>query len=160
LEIGVLAVWIVSWFTVLFTGQIPRGMFDFQVGVLRWLYRVQTWMFLLTDDYPPFSFDENAHPVKFTAEYPPDGLPRWRGIPLLSVIMAIPVAIVAYVITLVSWLMLILPPFIPGLIPLFVLFGGRIPDGIYGFVRGGLRLSARAQAYSLMLVRPYPTFDF
>ena len=81
-------------------------------------------------------------------------------VPLLSAIMAIPVMIVAEIILVLSWLMLILPPFIPGLVPLFVLFGGRVPDGMYNFMRGGLRLAVRAQAYALMLVRPYPTFYF
>jgi hypothetical protein len=160
LELGVFVVWIISWFTVLFTGQIPRGLFDYQVGVLRWVNRVYAWVFLLTDDYPPFSFAEDAHPVKFSVEYPEAGIPRWRGIPLLSALLAIPVLIVAEVLLLVSALLLVLPPFIPGLLPLFVFFGGQIPDGLYNLVRGGFRLAARAQAYALMLVRPYPPFYF
>jgi hypothetical protein len=160
LEIGVFVGWIVSWFTVMFTGSIPRGLFEFEVGVLRWAYRLGAWMFLLTDQYPPFSFDQDAHEVKFSVQYPEEGIQRWRGIPLLSAILAIPIAIVAEVILLVSWLLMILPPIIPGLVPLFVLFGGRIPDGLYSFMRGGLKLQARAQAYSLMLVRAYPPFDF
>lgn len=160
LEIGVLVTWIISWFTVLFTGQIPRGLFDFEVGVLRWAYRLQAWIFLLTDEYPPFNFDEDAHPVRFSVEYPEAGIPRWRGIPFLSAIMAIPVLIVADVVLLVSWLMMILPPIIPGLIPLFALFSNTgVPEGIYSFVRGGVKLGARAQAYALMLVNPYPPFD-
>lgn len=48
-------VWIVAWFAILFTGQFPRGMFDFLVGVLRWSYRVQLYAGLLRDEYPPFS---------------------------------------------------------------------------------------------------------
>jgi hypothetical protein len=160
LEIGVLVTWIVSWFTVMFTGQVPRGIFDFEVGVLRWVYRLQAWIFLLTDQYPPFSFDEDAHPVKFSVAYPESGIPRWRGIPLLSAIMAIPVMIVAEVVLLVSWLMMIIPPFIPGLIPLFALFSRNgVPEGMYSFVRGGVKLGARAQAYALMLAVPYPPFD-
>jgi hypothetical protein len=47
---------IIAWFTILFTGRYPRGMFDFVVGSLRWGYRVQAYMLLLTTDrYPPFS---------------------------------------------------------------------------------------------------------
>lgn len=161
LEIGLLFTWIFSWFAVLFTGQIPRGIFDFEVGVLRWAYRLQAWVFLLTDEYPPFSFDEDASSVKFSVEYPEAGIPRWRGIPLLSAILAIPVFIVAEILLIVSWLMMILPPFIPGLIPLLALFGSNgVPEGLYNFVRGTLRLAMRGQAYALMLVRPYPTFNF
>jgi hypothetical protein len=46
---------IVSWFTILFTGQYPRAMFDFVEGVLRWQNRVVAYALLLvTDAYPPF----------------------------------------------------------------------------------------------------------
>ncbi len=47
--------WVVAWFAILFTGNFPRGMFDFIVGTMRWGYRVQAYTYLLTDQYPPFS---------------------------------------------------------------------------------------------------------
>jgi len=55
----VLAWWItsfVAWLVILFTGQYPQGLYDFGVGVLRWLLRVEAYMLLLVDEYPPFSF--------------------------------------------------------------------------------------------------------
>jgi hypothetical protein len=49
---------IVAWFSILFTGTYPRGLFDFVVGVGRWGLRVQAYAFLLvTDRYPPFSME-------------------------------------------------------------------------------------------------------
>jgi len=56
LSIAAAVVIIIAWFAILFTGQYPRGMFDFVVGVGRWGLRVQAYAFLLvTDRYPPFS---------------------------------------------------------------------------------------------------------
>jgi len=48
---------IVAWFAILFTGAYPAGLYDFGVGSLRWLIRVQAYLLLLIDDYPPFSLE-------------------------------------------------------------------------------------------------------
>jgi hypothetical protein len=46
---------IVAWVAILLTGAYPQGLYDFGVGALRWLLRVEAYMLLLVDDYPPFS---------------------------------------------------------------------------------------------------------
>ena len=47
----------VAWFAILFTGNYPQGLYDFGVGVLRWFIRVEAYLLLLVDEYPPFSFE-------------------------------------------------------------------------------------------------------
>jgi Domain of unknown function (DUF4389) len=55
LWLGAIIVVIVAWFVILFTGQYPRGMFDYVEGVFRWTNRVIGYAFVLvTDQYPPF----------------------------------------------------------------------------------------------------------
>jgi len=44
-----------AWFIILFTGAYPQGLYEFGVGSLRWLIRVQAYVLLLVDEYPPFS---------------------------------------------------------------------------------------------------------
>jgi len=46
----------VAWLAILFTGHYPEGLYTFGVGVLRWFIRVEAYLLLLVDDYPPFSF--------------------------------------------------------------------------------------------------------
>lgn len=45
---------IVAWFAIVITGEYPQGLYEFGVGVLRWVLRVQAYFLLLVDDYPPF----------------------------------------------------------------------------------------------------------
>jgi hypothetical protein len=56
LDLAAVAVVIVAWFAILFTGRYPRGLFDFVEGVTRWNNRVLGYaLTLVTDKYPPFS---------------------------------------------------------------------------------------------------------
>jgi hypothetical protein len=48
---------IVSWLLILVTGDYPQGLYDFGAGVLRWMIRVEAYMLLMVDEYPPFAFE-------------------------------------------------------------------------------------------------------
>lgn len=52
-----IAVWFSYW-AILFTGKYPRSLFNFVVGTLRWQARLSSWMFSLTDKYPPFTLEK------------------------------------------------------------------------------------------------------
>jgi len=56
LGIGAFFAVILAWFAILFTGEYPKGLFGYVVGVARWALRVEAYaVFLVTDEYPPFS---------------------------------------------------------------------------------------------------------
>ena len=57
LGIAVWAVYVIAFFAVLFTGRWPQGLRNFAVGFMRWVLRVEAYVLLLTDDYPPFALD-------------------------------------------------------------------------------------------------------
>jgi hypothetical protein len=48
---------IAAWFLILFTGAYPKTLYDFGVGAMRWRLRVEAYMLLMVDEYPPFSLD-------------------------------------------------------------------------------------------------------
>ncbi len=51
-----------SWFAILITGQYPRGLFRFSVGVGRWYQRQFAYLLLLRDEHPPYSINADARP--------------------------------------------------------------------------------------------------
>src|SRR5437764_11249600 len=66
---------IIAWFAILFTGNIPEGMFNFMVMVHRYQWRVYSYMAWLRQPYPPFEFQGVAEapgtvPARLSIDYP------------------------------------------------------------------------------------------
>ena len=172
LWIAFLALSVVAFFAILFTARYPRGIFDFNVGVMRWTWRVVFYSYdaLGTDRYPPFTLaDVPDYPARLAVEYPPS---LSRGL------------------VLVKWWLLALPHYLVvavfaggamaglgaaddnwtwisggGLIGLLVfiaavmlLFTGRYPRPIFDFVIGMNRWVFRVVAYAALMTDAYPPF--
>lgn len=162
---------IVAFFAILFTGRYPRGIFDFNLGVLRWTWRVGFYSYaaLGTDRYPPFTLDDVAdYPARLHVDYPER---LSRGLVLVKWwLLAIPHYIVVgiflgssgYVASRADtwgwW-------FQGGLVGLLVIFAGlalvfagRYPRGIFDFVVGLDRWVARVAGYVFLMRDEYPPF--
>ncbi len=48
---------VIAWFAIVFTGAYPPSLSTFGVGAMRWMLRVEAYLLLLVDEYPPFSLD-------------------------------------------------------------------------------------------------------
>ena len=160
---------VVAFFAILFTARYPRGIFEFNLGVLRWTWRVAFYSYgaLGTDRYPPFTLGAAPdYPATLDVAYPGE---LSRGL------------------VLVKWWLLAIPHYLlvgvflggggfaarqaghwgwgAGLIALLVLFAGvallfraRYPRGLFDFVLGLDRWVARVAAYAGLMTDAYPPF--
>jgi hypothetical protein len=60
LGIGWFVTTVIAWFAILITGNYPAALYSFGIGVLRWAVRLEAYMLLLVDEFPPFTLDEPA----------------------------------------------------------------------------------------------------
>jgi len=154
---------VVAMVAILFTGRYPRGIFDFNVGVLRWSWRVAYYSYgaLGTDRYPPFTLAERPdYPARLDIAYPgelsrPSVLFKWW-------LLALPHYFVAAVLLggyrFAGWPGL-------GLIGILVLIAGvgvavtgSYLRGVFDFVIGLDRWVLRVVAYVSLMTDQYPPF--
>lgn len=149
---------IVACFAILFTRRYPRSIFDFNVGVLRWTWRVSFYSYnaLGTGRYPPFTLGPVPdYPATLEVAYPER---LSRGL------------------VLIKWWLLALPQYLivaafaggatgGGLVALLVciaglalLFTNAYPRGIFDFVLGMNRWGFRVVAYAALMTDEYPPF--
>ena len=143
------AIVIVAWFAILFTGAYPRGLRNLLVFYLRWRVRAVAYVTLLRDEYPPFG--EGRYPASLAVEEPDAPRNRWsvafRFLLVLPHLLALWVLGVAWCVsTIVAWFA--------------ILFTGRMPRWTYRFGVAMLRWSTRVEAYMLLLHDVYPPFAF
>jgi hypothetical protein len=171
LWIAFLAVSVIAFFAILFTGRYPRGLFEFNVGVLRWSWRVGFYSYsaLGTDSYPPFTLkDVSDYPARLEVQYPQS---LSRGLVLVKWwLLALPHYLVVAVFASGAWIASTGAAGhwtwgSGGLIGMLVLFAGvmllftdRYPKSLYDFVLGMNRWVFRVAAYAALMTDEYPPF--
>jgi len=165
LGVGFILATIGAFFVLLFTGRYPRGLFDFNVGVLRWGWRVAFYSYsaLGTDQYPPFTMkDVPDYPARVAVDYPEH---QRRGLPLIGWwLLGIPQYAIAGLLAgggfgfpgrfglggVVGALMLVAA--------LLLLFKNRYPGDVFDVVMGFNRWVIRVGIYAALMTPQYPPF--
>jgi hypothetical protein len=134
---------------ILFRQKYPRWWFDWNLQLLRFSNRVGVYMTLMDDRYPSTDEEQAVH---LEAPYPDarEGLNRW--LPLVKWLLAIP----HYIVLAVLWLGALVAVIVAWFA---ILFTGRYPRGLFGYVEGVIRWHNRVVGYALILVTDeYPPF--
>jgi hypothetical protein len=157
---------IVAFFAIVFTGRYPRGLFDFNVGVLRWWWRVDFYALTVigTDRYPPFTLADVDYPCRLEVPYP-EQLSRWQPL-VKSWLFAIPhwIAIAAF--TGGAWAVstrdwhagISLNTLLVLVAGVSLLVRGRYPRDVFELVVGINRWIYRVLAYAALMRDEYPPF--
>jgi hypothetical protein len=155
---------------ILISGHYPRRLFDFNVAVMRWTWRVGHYSYLTlgTDHYPPFTLTAPAFPASLDIAYPGR---LSRGLVLVKWLLAIPhLVVLAFFTGSTSAFGLFGAgssslPFPTGLIGLLVVVAAghlvllrRYPRGLFDLLLGLNRWVFRTVAYLAFMTDVYPPF--
>ena len=143
---------IVSWFAILFTGKLPEGLANVTCLALRYQTRTLAFAGFLHEEYPPFDFSATpADPggTAVTVNFRPALGGRNRLSCALRIFWLIPAAIVTMIIVIIAAVCHLLAFFT-------VLFTGKWPAGLLGWVVRALGAGLRLSAYAWLLTDDYP----
>lgn len=149
--LGVAVAVVIAWFAVVVTGRYPEGLYRFNAHALQWVARVNAYLYLQTDAYPPFGFgDHPEYPVRVAVAAPQAQYSRVKA--FFRLLLAIPVMIIQYALALVAgacalvaWVVIVIT--------------GRLPKGIHDGLDLGLAYTTKASAYLLLLTETWPPFS-
>jgi hypothetical protein len=149
LNLAGLVVAFLGWWGALFMGRLPAFAVTYLSGLARWNARYYAYAFLLTDDYPPFSFDDDpAYPVVIAIP-PPGRLNRFAVFfrLILAVWANIVSGLVIYgastIVAFIAWLI--------------TLITGKLPTPLHLAFTAVLRFETRYACYLSMLTSTYPS---
>jgi hypothetical protein len=142
---------VIAWFAIVFTARYPRALYDFVEGYNRYLARATAYAALVCDPYPSFlGEDDPSYPVRMHFDGPLDPYSRVKTI--FRIILAIPIAILRYVIGLLLEITAVAAWFV-------IVITGRLPRGLFDVMVLANSYTARSDAYLYLLTETYPPFE-
>lgn len=138
-----------GWIVLVFTGTYPEGLYNWAAGYLRFGARVNAYLYLLTDKYPPFSGSEEHGDFPLMVSVGPPLEKYSRVKVLFRIILMIPLMILVLLFSLWAEIMAIAAWFVE-------VFTAKLPQGIHNQQVFAQRYITRGNAYMFLLTESYP----
>jgi hypothetical protein len=137
-----------AWVAIIVTGRYPQGLYNLNAGFVRYFVRTYAWVYLQTDEWPPFGIsDDPAYPIR--VEVAPRAEHQSRVKAFFRIILALPMLIVSYGVNylhtgcaVVAWLTIV--------------FRGYLPEGVNSALTFCNSFYARLYGYVALLTDDYP----
>jgi hypothetical protein len=141
----------IAWFALMFTARYPLGLYNFVAGTNRYFTRLNAYIRLLTDVYPPFDLDEHPeYPVRVPIAPPQESYSRLKV--FFRYILAIPVMLISYALgilanicTFLSWVVIV--------------FTGKQNKSLQDAINLATAYGARAGGYYSLITEDWPPFS-
>ncbi|MEW5846562.1 MAG: DUF4389 domain-containing protein [Bacteroidota bacterium] len=144
---------IIAFWAILFTGRYPKSLFDFQVGLIRWILRLNARIYNVSDGYPSFGIHGSDEYTSLEVEYP-ERVSRslmlirfffgWLYVYIPHLFILFFRSIFIYILVFLAWFI--------------VLITGKYPKEFHQWVVGQLRWTTRLGLYMNYMTDVYPAF--
>ena len=138
----------IAWIVIVITGRYPQGLYDLNSGFVRFRIRVLSWLYLQTDEWPPFGIgDDPNYPIRVNFAGREEKQSRLKA--FFRIILALPMLVVLYA---VGYMHLML-----GIIAwLTIVFRGYLPEGVNSAMTFCNSFYARVYGYLALVTDAYP----
>lgn len=138
-----------AWIAVTILGRYPQWLYDFNAGVVRYMVRFGAWLYLQTDEWPPFGLsDDRSYPIRVEIAPPEPSQSRLKAFFRLLLVFPILILVsygsraVLAGLAVVAWLTIV--------------FRGYMPEGVHAALTYVNGLDARVFGYTAILTDQYP----
>jgi hypothetical protein len=137
-----------AWVALLITGRYPEGLYKLNSGFVRYFIRTYAWIYLQTDEWPPFGIaDDPDYPIRVNVAPREEKQSRLKV--FFRIILALPMLILTYAVGYVHL-------FLGVIAWLTIVFRGYLPEGVNAAMTFCNSFYARLYGYLALLTDAYP----
>ena len=147
-EIVALFTVFIAWVAIVITGRYPEGLYRLNAGFVRYYVRTFSWIYLQTDEWPPFGIaDDPAYPMRVNVAPREEHQSRLKV--FFRIILALPLLLLTYAVSYVHLLLAVIAW-------LTIVFRGYLPEGVNSAMTYCNSFYARLYGYLALLTDVYP----